>query len=343
MKLKLYFWGAVFLGILAFLITFQAILLPFVTGVILAYLLDPVVDFLEKKKISRSSGAIITLTLFAVVLASLVLLFVPLVLSQVEGFAVKIVEFVGTFQTKAGPLLSPLLESDLKTLLPFAKAHIESALLLSQSLVQSISSSGASLIAFLSMFFVMPIVAFYILRDWEKLIAKLTTLIPRRYLDVTKIQAKKIDDVLSGYLRGVASVCFILGIFYAISLKIIGVEFGIIIGLLSGILSFIPYVGSAFGFVLGTAFAYLQFTTLWPVMAVVGVFGIGQLIEGNILTPKLVGDKIGVHPVWIIFALFAGGSLFGFLGIMLAVPIAAVLGVLVRFALELYLSSSLYS
>ena len=347
MKLKFYFWSSVFIGILSFILVFQTVLLPFVTGVILAYFLDPIVDFLKKKNISRSLGAVITLLLFSVFLTSLLLLFVPLVLSQVEGFAVKIVEFIGNFQTRVEPLLAPILDNyatkDIEaTLLPFAKAHVKSAFVFSQSLVQSLSSHGASLIGFFSMLFVMPIVAFYLLRDWEVLIDKLAHLIPRRYLDITNIQAKKIDDVLSGYLRGVASVCLILGIFYAVSLKIIGVEFGIIIGLLSGILSFIPYVGAAFGFVLGVSFAYLQFTSLLPVLAVVGVFGAGQLLEGNILTPKLVGDKIGVHPVWIIFALFAGGSLFGFLGIMLAVPVAAILGVLVRFAIETYVSSKLY-
>ena len=204
-------------------------------------------------------------------------------------------------------------------------------------------SGGLAIVNVLALVFITPIVTFFLLRDWDEMVARIDKWLPRQWAPVIREQATLIDETLAGFVRGQSLVCLLLGTFYAIGLTIVGLEFGIVIGMLAGILSFIPYVGTIVGFVLSVGLAFAQYPDWLPIFIVVGIFLAGQAIEGNFLTPKLVGERVGLHPVWVIFALLAGGSLFGFVGVLLAVPVAAVIGVLARFALGRYLQSGYYN
>jgi predicted PurR-regulated permease PerM len=194
----------------------------------------------------------------------------------------------------------------------------------------------------LSLLFITPIVTFYMLRDWDVMVSKVNAWLPRQHAETIRIQLREIDRTLAGFVRGQATVCLALGTFYGVGLTAVGLDLGLIIGLGSGLVSFIPYLGTLSGFVIGVALAFAQAQD-WHLPAMVaGVFIVGQVLEGNFLTPKLVGDKVGLHPVWVMFALLAGATLFGFVGVLLAVPVSAVIGVLVRFGLSRYLVSPLY-
>ena len=194
----------------------------------------------------------------------------------------------------------------------------------------------------ISLFVITPVVAFYLLRDWDAIIARVDTYLPRAHVETIREQARLVDETLAGFLRGQFTVCLLLGLFYGIGLSLVGLEFGLVIGLGTGLVSFIPYFGMLIGFVVGVGLAIAQFHTLLPIAMVVVVFAVGQFLEGNFLTPKLVGDRVNLHAVWIMFALLAGAALFGFVGVLLAVPVAAVIGVLVRFSIARYRASPLY-
>jgi predicted PurR-regulated permease PerM len=204
-------------------------------------------------------------------------------------------------------------------------------------------SGGMAVINLLSLIFITPVVAFYLLRDWDDLVARVDTWLPRQHAPVIRQLMGEIDRVLAAFVRGTGSVCLVLGVFYAAALTIVGLDFGLVVGLGAGLISFVPFVGALVGLVVSGALALVQF---WPnfldISLVVGVFAVGQVVEGNFLTPKFVGDKVGLHPVWVIFALLAGGAVFGFVGVLLAVPAAAAVGILVRFAMKRYMESKLY-
>jgi predicted PurR-regulated permease PerM len=190
----------------------------------------------------------------------------------------------------------------------------------------------------------MPVVAFYLLYDWDRMVARADALLPRQHAETIRSLIAEISDVIAGFVRGQGLLCLFLGVFYAAGLVIIGLNFGLLIGLGAGLLSFIPYVGTILGFVIAVTVAFVQFSPDWIwIAATVGVFVLGQFIEGNILQPRLLGGRVGLHPVWLMFALFAFGYLFGFVGLLIAVPAAAAIGVLVRFAVRRYLASPLYA
>lgn len=208
--------------------------------------------------------------------------------------------------------------------------------------MRSVITNGFALINILSLVLITPIVAFYMLRDWDTFVAKVDSLLPKQSKKSIEKQAREIDRILASFIRGQLSVCVLLGTFYAVGLYIVGLDLGVLVGFLAGIISFIPYVGTIFGFVVSMAIAFAQFDNMMQILQVAGVFLVGQFIEGNFLTPKLVGDSVGLHPVWVMFALLAGGVLLGFLGLMIAVPVAAIIGVIMRHAIENYKQSSLY-
>jgi predicted PurR-regulated permease PerM len=209
-------------------------------------------------------------------------------------------------------------------------------------LVQGLLTGGLALASLLSLVFVTPVVAFFLLRDWDRLLARIDSWLPRHQLATIREQARLVDATLAGFVRGQLLVCLSVGVYYALALSLIHLDFGLIIGILAGILTFIPYVGFATGLVLALSLALIQFGTSSGLLWVIGVFALGQVLESNVLGPKLVGERVHLHPVWVIFALLAFGSVFGFLGVLLALPAAAVIGVLVRFALGRYLASPLY-
>ena len=208
--------------------------------------------------------------------------------------------------------------------------------------LQDLWSGGLAFVNLLSLLIITPLVAFYLLRDWDKIVARFNLLIPRRSVKTFREQLSAIDDTIAAFVRGQASVCLVLGIFYSFGLTIVGLDFGLLVGLSTGLLAFIPYVGAALGLVVGTGLALSQFADWFPIITVIAIFFIGQTAESYVLTPKLVGARVGLHPIWVIFSLLAGGSLFGFTGVLLAVPVTAVIGVLVRFAIGRYLESPLY-
>ena len=217
--------------------------------------------------------------------------------------------------------------------------------MLIKSVLNSVLDSGKSLVNLVSLFVVAPVVAFYMLLDWERMIKTIDSWIPRNHLETVRGIFHEMDRAVAGFIRGQTSVCLALGVYYAAGLTISGLNFGLLIGLFVGFISFIPYVGSMTGFVLSVGVAWVQFyPENWErIIVVMGVFFVGQFLEGYVLQPKLVGQSVGLHPVWLMFALFAFGSLFGFTGMLIAVPAAAAVGVLVRFALHTYLESPLYS
>jgi predicted PurR-regulated permease PerM len=209
-------------------------------------------------------------------------------------------------------------------------------------MIAGLLSGGAAAANTLSLLVITPVVAFYLLRDWDRIARTVDGWLPRAQAPTLRTLAREVDRTLAGFLRGQGTVCLLLGVFYALGLSLVGLDFGLVIGLLAGLLSFIPFVGSIVGLFLSVGLAVLQFDDWLPVAIVAGVFFVGQGLEGYVLTPRLVGRSVGLHPVWVIFAILAGGALFGFVGVLLAVPVAAVVGVGARFALSRYLASPYY-
>lgn len=343
---KMVAWGAILAVVLLFVTLFQQVLLPFVVGLAIGYVLDPVADWLEHRKVPRWLAAVLALSLFAVLALVVIVLAFPLIQTQViaaaealPGYAKKIEGWLAWVISFAADTLD---EGDMQRLRDAVGGQVGKAVTLFGQLVRKLFSSGMALINVVTFVFVTPIVAFYLLRDWDRLLHWLDNLAPRQHVETVREQARLIDETLSGFVRGQATVCLTLGFGYGIALTIAGLQFGFVVGILSGILAFVPYVGSIFGLVASFGLAVLQFDETYRIGIVVGIFLLGQVIEGNVLTPKLVGEQVGLHPVWVIFALFAGGAVLGFLGVLLALPVAATVGVLVRFAVKQYRSSPMY-
>ncbi len=344
---QVFFWlgAAAFLAL--FLFVFSSILLPFVAGMALAYFLDPVADRLERYGLSRLAATIVILISFIVVLLLALVLIVPVLASQLADFAVRVPEYVGQLQTLFTHFDPQWLERVLGVNADDLREGL-SALLAQGAgfltgLLQQIWSSGMALINIGGLLVVTPVVAFYMLLDWDRMIATVDGWVPRDHVETVRELARDINAATAGFVRGQGTLCLVLGAMYAIALTIAGLNFGLLIGLFAGLISFIPYIGSLVGLVLSVGVATVQFWPDWLMIAVVAcIFFGGQFIEGNILQPKLVGKSVGLHPVWLMFALFAFGSLFGFVGLLVAVPASAAVAVLVRFALRKYLASPMY-
>lgn len=335
---------AVFVAVLAIL---GNTLLPFVAGMAIAYFLDPACDRLEALGCSRTlATSLITLLFFALLVAVLMLL-VPLVSAQLINLANKLPQYFDLLREKLillmGMVESRLGDNQIRQLEEIFAATSRQALSVAAGFANRLISGVGSLFSLLSLAVITPVVTFYLLRDWDRIVAKIDSWLPRHRADLIREQARLIDETLAGFVRGQALVCILLGKFYALGLSLVGLDFGIVVGFVTGLISFVPYFGMLFGFVAGVAIAAAQFGEIVPVLLVAGVFVVGQVIEGNFLTPKLVGDRVGLHAVWIIFGLLAGGSLFGFVGVLVAVPVMAVIGVLARFLLAQYLASPMYS
>jgi predicted PurR-regulated permease PerM len=341
------FWGLAILFLALFLFVFSNILLPFIAGMALAYFLDPVADRLQRVGLSRFLATIVILLAFVVLLVLVLVLVVPALAKQLAGLAEGIPGYISALQNLVTNFDSKWLERTLGVNAADLRAGLNS--LLGQgtgfltTLFKSIWSSSVAIINLGSLFVVTPVVAFYMLLDWDRMVATVDSWIPRQYLETVRGIARDMDRSIAGFVRGQGTLCLILGIYYATGLTIVGLNFGLLIGLLAGLISFIPYVGSLTGLVLAVIVALVQFSPHWQwIGAVLIVFFSGQFIEGNILQPKLVGSSVGLHPVWLMFALLAFGALFGFVGLLIAVPASAAIGVLTRFGLSRYLASPLY-
>lgn len=324
----------------------KPMLLPFVLAAAIAYFLNPVVNFLSRSGFVRWFGTSLVLLGFALCVVLVLVLVVPLLESQIAALLKALPSYLESLRNYFQPLIVRWIDAlppDTSDKLQAAAGDFAGSVLSwAGGLLKSIVTSGFAIFDVVTFLLITPVVAFYLLRDWPKLTRSIDKLLPRQHYDMIKTEVNEIDRTLSGFVRGQALVCLGLGSFYAIGLTLAGLQYGASIGIVAGILSFIPYVGSTFGLVTSIALGLAQFDELWRVGVVLGVFVCGQILEGYVLTPKLVGDRVGLHPVWILFALFAGGSLMGFLGVLIAVPVAAIIGVLVRFALRHYKSSRFY-
>ena len=339
-------WTAIFVIFCLLTYILRSVLLPFVAGIILGYLFDPWVSFLEKKRINR------TLATFLVMFTA-ILVFIPIVavlINLIDEQLARFIKIVPVYMTTIIKKIEPTI-IDLQTKFPSfdlqtAANSIQNSLSENSKYIsvflKKIVSKSFALFNLLSLLMITPVVTFYMLRDWDRFVAKVDSLLPRKSKKSIRKQAKEIDRTLAGFIRGQLSVCLLLGAYYGLGLYFVGLDLGIIIGLLAGILSFIPYVGSITGFALSLLMATAQFNDGYHIALVIVVFLFGQFLEGNFLTPKLVGNSVGLHPVWIMFSLLAGGVLLGFLGLLIAVPTAAVIGVLIHHAIENYKHSGLY-
>jgi predicted PurR-regulated permease PerM len=341
------FWGGAVVVFGLFLFIFSDILLPFIAGMALAYFLDPVADRMQKTGFSRLWATVVILLAFVVLLVLALMIIVPVLTNQFADLMKNMPDYIGRLQgvvTSFDPawiektlgVSAAQLKDGLNSLLTEAIGFIT-------SLFKSLWSSGLAIVNIVSLFIVAPVVAFYMLLDWDRMVATVDGWVPREHVATVRAIASDIDRSIAGFVRGQGTLCLILGIYYAFGLTVVGLNFGLLIGLLAGLISFIPYVGSLTGLVLALGVAFVQFWPDWMwIAAVAGVFFVGQFIEGNILQPKLVGSSVGVHPVWLMFALLAFGALFGFVGLLVAVPCAAAIAVIMRFAIARYKESALY-
>jgi predicted PurR-regulated permease PerM len=337
---QLLYWLGGLAAILFALWLLSGVLAPFLIGMAVAYFLDPVCDRLERVGLSRTLATSLVTGFFVIAVALVLALLVPMVVGELTSLGRQVPGWIDLLRQRVVELSDTLRTEVDPAILERVRNYVESL----QSklsgwaagLLRNVLSGGVALFNVLSLLLITPIVAFYLLRDWDALIAGADGMLPPAYADVIRLQVRKVDETLSGFVRGVGTVCLFLGAFYATALTIAGLDFGLVIGLMAGLVSFVPFVGATFGFVASVGMALLQFDGYVMVIVVAAIFFTGQFVEGNFLQPILVGDKVNLHPVWIIFALLAGGALLGFVGVLLAVPGAAVIGVAVRFFVNRY-------
>lgn len=336
------YWGivAVLFGLALWFL--GDVLLPFIVGGAIAYMMDPVADRLQRLKFSRVA-ATATISLLAILVIVPVMIFVIReVAVQTAALLEQAPKYLSGLYAYLSERFPALLDENStlsKTISSFGTTLQERG----SALVRTVFSSAIGVINAAVFVVVVPVVAFYLLLDWDNLIAKVDGLLPRDHAPQIRLLAAEIDNTLASFVRGQLTVCAILGTFYAVALMLVGLQFGLVVGVIAGLITFIPYVGALVGGALAIGLALFQFWSdpQW-IVAVAIIFAIGQFLEGNILTPKLVGESVGLHPVWLLFALSAFGTIFGFVGMLVAVPVAAILGVLTRFGLLQYQSSRLY-
>lgn len=342
------FWlimGFIAIGLLYLL---SPVLTPFLFATLLAYLGDPLIDRLEARKIPRSWAVALVFGVILLGLLLLLLFVIPILTHQFKGLIQRLPGHIDWFQTHVLPWLQAHLGVEpeslsLRSLQTKLVAFAQDIGDLAGSLLESFRASSTALFTWLADLILVPVVTFYLLRDWDLLVAKVRELLPRRIEPVVSHLAKESDEVIGAFLRGQVIVMAALGVIYSVGLAVIGLEFSLLIGMLAGLVSFVPYLGLITGIVVASSAALMQFHSVLSLLPVIIVFGLGQLISDFFLTPKLVGDRIGLHPVAVLFAVLAGGHLFGFFGILLALPMAAVIAVLLRHAHDEYLKSVFYT
>ena len=326
---------------------FASVLAPFVAAAGIAYVLDPPTTQLTRLGLGRGLAALLMIIALLASVLLFALLLYPLILQQIGLLLGRIPQYVQLLQVWASHVITDLQQnfgSDVVNdkLRDLVSSQAGNMLTFLASALTSVTGAGFAIFNVLTLAIVTPVVGFYLLRDWPRLISMVDSWLPHRYADVIRAQAREVDRILSAWVRGQAMCCIILAVYYALALTVAGLDLGLIIGMAAGLLSFIPYVGSITGAVTSLGLAMAQFPH-WRGVIVVGcVLVIGQILEGYIIYPRFLGDRVELPAVWVIFALFAGAAAFGFLGVMLAVPVAATIGVLCRFWLRRYLASPLY-
>jgi predicted PurR-regulated permease PerM len=326
---------------------FASVLLPFVAAAGIAYFLDPLASRLTRVGLPRGVAAILLVLALLTAVLLFALLLYPLIVAQIGILFARVPDYtdavrqfaaeqIAHLQDKLGP---DVVDSKLRDLVGGQAGSIVAFV---ASTLRGVIGSGFALFNVLTLVVVTPVVAFYLLRDWPGVVSRVESWLPRRYAGLIQAQADEVDRILSAWLRGQMLCCVLLAIYYATALTLVGLDLGLIVGVTAGLLSFIPYVGSITGLVAAIGFAFAQFPTWQGIIEVGVVFVVGQLLEGYVIYPRFLGDRVELHAVWVIFALFAGGAAFGFVGVLLAVPVAAIVGVLCRFWLRRYLASPLY-
>lgn len=340
------FWSCAFISFILTVLLFKAVLLPFVLGIAVAYLLNPTVNKLGDIGIARAPAAMMILGGFLLLILAAIGVISPILYREFSEFSEELPRYIEKLWSLLSPLTAQLDQyvggEDGKKIEDIVKENAGAAMKTANFVVQKLAAGGQAVMDVISVAIFMPIVAFFMMKEWPQVTKWVQDLMPRHSEEVIMNLIKEIDKKISGFVRGQITVAVILGIAYAICLTIAGLKYGFLIGLMSGFLSVIPMVGSAVGLIVSIAVAWFQSGEIMFVLMIGGIFIAGQLIEGNFLTPKLVGDSVGLHPLWVFFALLAGGSLLGILGMFLAVPIAAVIGVLLSFALHKYKQSAYY-
>jgi predicted PurR-regulated permease PerM len=343
----LLFWALVLGGLLVFLWLLADVLLPFVLGMAIAYVLDPVVVWLTRHHVSRATAAGLLVGGSFVVSVVAMLVVGPVVIEQAGRFLERVPDLLAS----AYRLAMPLLQHGLDRLGVSPRGEVPDALVQAGPRLTGILADwaagllgrGVALVNLLGLLSVTPLVAFYLLRDWPKVVTEVDGWLPRKHAEEIRALARDADRVLAGFARGAALVCASVAMFYAIALSLAGLDFGLLIGLVAGGLSFVPYLGALVGLSASVGMALIQFGPHWPRVALVaGIFVTGNVISDYVITPRVVGDRIGLHPLWLLFGVFAGGALFGFVGMLIAVPACAVIGVVARFAIGRYKASSYY-
>ncbi|NRB17373.1 MAG: AI-2E family transporter [Rhodobacteraceae bacterium] len=339
---QLIYWGLVALIFAVVLWALGDVLLPFVLGGAVAYLIDPVADRLEKMGLSRAGATAVITVATVLIFLLLMLVVLPTLIFQMIELVQVLPELFGDARIFANEHFPSIFDENsqlhqaLTSLTSTLKTHW-------MSVLESVLGSAVSLLNVVVLIVIVPVVSIYLLLDWDRMIKRISELLPRDHAPVIQQLAAEIDAVLASFIRGMGTVCLILGSYYAVSLMLVGLNFGLAVGFIAGLVTFIPYLGALIGGALAIGLALFQFWGDWYLIGAVAViFVIGQVIEGNFLTPKLVGNSVGLHPVWLLLALSVFGSLFGFIGMLVAVPIAAALGVLARFVTGQYLGSRLY-
>ncbi len=352
MTLNARFWLIVVLvgAVLVYLLA--PVLTPFVISALLAYLADPLVDRLEHARIGRwrlgrTGGVVVVFLLLTLVIAALILLLIPMLNKQISRLIAELPAIIAWFQGTALPWVTERLGLDMPSLdgtelTAMLREHWQSAGGIAAGVLAGVSKSGMAVIGWLINLLLIPVVTFYLLRDWDVLVARVRAMLPRPVEPTVSKLANESDQVLGAFLRGQMLVMLALATIYSVGLWLVGVNLALLIGVVAGLISFVPYLGAIVGVGAAIIATLVQHGDLWHLVAVLIVFGIGQAAEGMVLQPLLLGDRIGLHPVAVIFAVMAGGQLFGFLGVLLALPVAAVLMVVLRHLYRRYQESQVY-
>ncbi len=336
-------WWGVGIAVLALIMwSLGNVIMPFVAGAAIAYFLDPVADRLERVGCTRVL-ATVTITVGAgFVLVALVLVLMPIFINQLAALIAQAPTYSEAIQTVLQERIPALMEPD-SGVRQTLNAIGESLRARSGDLANTLITSAFTLIDVLIFIVVVPVVAFYMLLDWDRMIAVIDGWLPLDHTETLRELGREVDRVLAGFVRGQLTVSALLGSYYALALALVGLQFGLVVGLIAGVISFIPYIGAVVGGALAIGLALFQFwSEPWWIGVVAAIFVAGQMVEGNVLTPKLVGGSVGLHPVWLMFALSVFGTLFGFVGLLVAVPLAATIGVFSRFGVRQYLAGRLY-
>jgi predicted PurR-regulated permease PerM len=344
------FWVGALLVLAGLLWLLSPVLLPFLAGMALAYLLDPLARFGERFGVSRGISALIVLTVVLVAVVLGVMAAAPVIATQTAAFIDELPGYIAKVQSILSDPSRPWLSKIFGGAMPSAGAQSGGSGAVSQGLgfvttfLTSLWSGGRAVFSVLSLLVITPVVAFYLLVDWDRVVKTVDGWIPRHHRDTVHGLARDMDGAIAGFVRGQAVICLILAVFYAVGLTLVGLKSGFLIGLMTGLFSFIPFVGAFGGFLVAAIVAVAQFWPDWvSIGLVVCVFVLGQGLEGYVLSPNLVGAKVGLHPVWLMFSLLAFGYLFGFAGLLVAIPLAAAIGVLVRFSIRKYQESPVYT